>query len=160
MSKLPISTPEYNILHEELKKKNQERVALGKKIGELMSTSGSFAVKTPGYMETENSVKVVEEKIRQMENILNTTALINSVEDLPKEQVGVYSKIICQDQNGIIRKYYICHLESDNIMDFQIVSPKSPIGRGLMGRCCGETVEITTPRSAVKLTIVSQEIFI
>jgi transcription elongation GreA/GreB family factor len=140
--------------------KNQEKVAFGKKLGELMSTSGSFAVKTPGYVETENSVKVIEKKIRQIEDILNATTLIESAKDLKEGQVGVYSRIICQDQNGIIRRYYICHLSIDHVVDYLTVSPISPIGRGLIGRCCGDTVEITTPRGTVELTIISQEIFI
>lgn len=153
--KMPILPQEYYSLTEELKRCQRDKISLGKKLGEVMSTSGSFASKTPGYTETENALGVINSKIGQILSILHETDLIKTVGDLSSEKIGVYSRVIVEDQNGDEKKYYICHLPNIcQINGYLAVSPRSPVGQVLMGRMDGETVELLLPKGKIALTII------
>ncbi|MCL4492764.1 MAG: GreA/GreB family elongation factor [Nitrospirae bacterium] len=158
MIKLPISRLEYNNLTEELNKCQQEKLMRGKQLGDIMSNSGSFATKTPGYSETENVIRVLDAKIEQYKELLNATIQIAGVEELQTERIGVYSKVIAEDENGTLKRYYICHLPSANdSRDFLAVTPRSPVGRALMGKMAGDVIDLVLPRGKVELTIMSHE---
>jgi len=78
-NEIPISPLETEIIKKELDKCHQEKLVLGKQLGKIMSTSGSYATKTPGYSETEDTIRIVEEKIDQYNKILNQTTLIKDI---------------------------------------------------------------------------------
>jgi len=157
MNKIPISPLEISIVRKELDKCRQDKSALGKKLGKIMSTSGSFATKTPGYSETEDTIRVVEGKISQYNQILNNTTLIKDVNTLPNDNIGIYSKVVAKDENGKLKKYYICHVLNNSIKDALVVTPKSPIGMALIGKKNNDVIQIVLPKGEIKLTIMSHQ---
>jgi transcription elongation factor GreA len=68
--------------------------------------------------------------------------------------VSVGSKVTVRSEEGQERTYTI--VDSAEIGKGQgRVSNDSPVGRGLIGRAVGDTVEIATPAGVIRLTIVS-----
>lgn len=161
MNKNPISPSELSIIKKELNKCQTEKLALGRKLGKLMATSGSFAAKTPGYSEIENVIRVFEGKIEQYSQILNYSILIKGINDLPKDRISIYSKVVAEDTNGDLKRYYICHLPSNsNIKNAIAVTPRSPIGMALIGKRCDDAIQVVLPKGKIELTILSHEIII
>jgi transcription elongation GreA/GreB family factor len=46
-------------------------------------------------------------------------------------------------------------IEISSVMGDRSVSPESPLGRALVGRAVGETVEVNAPRGSWRATILS-----
>lgn len=159
MSKLPISPHELDNVKQEINKCQEEKIARGKELGAIMSTSGSFSAKTPGYTETENVIRVLDAKIEQLTQILASTMPIRGIEELSIDRIGVYSRVTAEDNLGNSKKYYICHLPGiRNSKEFIAVTPRSPVGKSLLGKSSGDEIEIILPRGKTEVTIISHEI--
>ncbi len=158
MNKLPISLLELACLRDELTRCQKEKMARGKKLGEIMSTSGSFATKTPGYTETENEIRVLDTRIAELSTIIGSTIPVSTVEELPTDRIGVYSRITVENREGELKRYYICHLPNTvSATNYFPVTPRSPVGKALMGKEVGDVVELVLPRGKIELDIISFE---
>ncbi len=158
MNKIPISPLEISIIRIELDKCHQEKSDLGKQLGKIMSTSGSFTANTPGYTETEDSIRIIEGKIDQYNQILKQTTPIKDVAELPQDRITIYSKVVAKDEKGKLKKYYICHLpDKSSIKNVAIVTPKSPVGIALIGKMDNDVVQIDLPKGKIELKMISHE---
>ena len=157
--RLPISQRELEEVRTEVKDLQLLRVQLGRQLGEIMSSSGSYAAKTPGFPETEDRIRVVERTLGTLQQLLATTEPVRSAADLPHSRIGLYSKIIARGDDGQERRYYICHRSSpSSLVGFQAVTPSSPIGQALLGRAVGDVVEVALPRGTLELLLSSVEV--
>ncbi len=79
--------------------------------------------------------------------------------DIPKDRVGFGSRVTVQDAETKKREIYALTLgefvEGDDDRDEMAVSMASPLGKALLGRKVGETVEITLPMGKRKVKVVA-----
>jgi transcription elongation factor GreA len=82
-----------------------------------------------------------------------------SDKDIPKDRVGFGSRVTVQDAETKKREIYALTLgefvEGDDDRDEMAVSMASPLGKALLGRKVGETVEITLPMGKRKVKVVA-----
>lgn len=81
-----------------------------------------------------------------------------SEKDIPKDRVGFGSRVTVQDGATKQREVYALTLgefiEGDDAGTEVAISMASPLGKALLGRKVGETVDITLPMGKRKLKIV------
>ena len=74
--------------------------------------------------------------------------------DLPNDKVYILSKVKVKDQkSGKTIEYQLVSPEEADF-DQNKISTTSPIGKGLMGKTVGETVEIKVPAGSLKYEVV------
>ena len=106
------------------------------------------------YTEAKNEQAFVEGRIVQLENLLKNTDVVDESE-LPKGQVSVGSKVKVQDYtfNEKVEYHIVGSVEADPINNK--ISNESPVGKALVGKKKGETVEASTPNGVLKFKILS-----
>lgn len=153
-----ISQKEYDDFGRKLLEFEKERERLQKELGKIMENSGSFASKTPGFNETEDSLKRINKRVAETKNFLNQVKTLKDLSELNQGEVTIYSLISCLDLSANKKiKYYIQHNLSDIKKDAVIITPFSPVGKSLMGKKTGDKVEVIIPRGNLKLKIISIE---
>ena len=91
-------------------------------------------------------------------NIKNSTITIQGINELGDDRITVYSRVVAEDENGELKRYYICHLPiSSNLENAEACTPGSPIGKALIGKMCEDVIKILLPKGKIKLTIISHE---
>ena len=97
----------------------------------------------------------------------NGEALLSVLDDadiveqrqVPGDIVTMYSRITVEDPtDGSRRKYTLCYPEDADPND-GFVSVLSPIGTALLGRRCGDEVELTTPSGQVQRLRIVELLF-
>ena len=92
---------------------------------------------------------MLEARIRKLRARLDNAVLVDASELNPGE-VGIGSIVEIDDEDGTHME-----IEISSVMGAGSVSPESPLGRALVGRVVGETVEVDAPRGAWRAKIVS-----
>ncbi len=127
------------------RKEMSEQIKVARSFGDLSENSE--------YDEAKNAQAIVEARIMEIEANLKHVKVVDEA-DLTTDRVGVGSKVTVHD------------LEFDEDDTYQIVgsseidvlankiSDESPIGKALLGRTTGETVEAETPNGMLRLKIV------
>ena len=127
------------------RKEMSEQIKVARSFGDLSENSE--------YDEAKNAQAIVEARIMEIEANLKHVKVVDEA-DLTTDRVGVGSKVTVHD------------LEFDEDDTYQIVgsseidvlankiSDESPIGKALLGRSSGETVEAETPNGVLRLKIV------
>lgn len=81
-----------------------------------------------------------------------------SEKDIPKDRVGFGSRVTIQDAETKKREVYALTLgefvEGDDGGDEMAVSMASPLGKALLGRKVGDSVDITLPMGKRKLKVI------
>jgi regulator of nucleoside diphosphate kinase len=78
---------------------------------------------------------------------------------VPRDVVTMYSQVTVEDMHdGSRRKYTVCYPE-DTDPNAGFVSVLSPIGTSLLGRRCGEEIELTTPSGQVQRLRIVELLF-
>jgi len=81
-----------------------------------------------------------------------------SEKDIPKDRVGFGSRVTVQDAETKKREIYALTLgefvEGDDGGDEMAVSMASPLGKALLGRKVGDSVDITLPMGKRKLKVI------
>ncbi len=154
----PISKVEADTARLKIKELENKKSHLGRELGKIMSSSGSFAAKTPGFPETEDQIRAIDGKLGILLELLRRTRVVNSTDELTGDAIGLYSKVVARDQNNREKVYYICHRpESYPQTMVTLVTPGSPIGQALIGEKIGDVVEISLPSADLQLEIVEYE---
>lgn len=154
MSRSPISIREFEEIREEIRGLEVEKRRLGRQLGEIMSTSGSFASKTPGFSETEDQIRVADHKLAALRDLLASTDLIRDASRLARGIVGLYSAIVVEGDDGLELRYYICHRSAPpSLHTHMLVTPRAPIALALLGHQVGDTVQVQLPGSERELVI-------
>lgn len=99
----------------------------------------------------------MEDRITKLEDILANARILDA-KDLDLSQVRVLTKVTILNKKMNKEMQYT--LVSANEADFSKgkISIDSPIGRGLLGKKVGESVEITVPAGVLELEIKKIEI--
>ena len=116
-----------------------ERIKEAREFGDISENSE--------YDDAKNEQMMLEQKIAQLEERLRSAQVINA-EDLSTDAVKVGVTVNVKDEKtGDADKYTIVGSAEANPSEKKL-SNESPVGKAIMGRKKGETVEVATPRGA------------
>ncbi|MDQ7829100.1 MAG: transcription elongation factor GreA [Armatimonadota bacterium] len=127
------------------RKEIAERIKAAKDFGDLAENAE--------YEDAKNEQAFVEGRILQLEAILRNARVIDG-NDRKTDEVTVGCTVTLQDlSNGERLTYTIVgSAEADPTHDR--ISNESPVGRALLGRKKGETVEIQVPAGTLRYTVL------
>ena len=101
------------------------------------------------YHAAKNEQGLLEARIRTLRARLDNAVLVDA-SGLNEDEVGVGSIVEIDGDDGRHMEIEISSVKGD-----RSVSPDSPLGRALLGRAVGETVEVEAPRGSWRARIVS-----
>ena len=105
------------------------------------------------YDDAKNEQAMVEQKIAQLEERLTRARLIEK-KDVPKGVVAVGTRVRLKDMDANETIEYVIVGSAEANPREQKLSNESPVGRAIIGRKKGETVEVAAPRGSLKYKIV------
>lgn len=103
------------------------------------------------YEDAKEFQAFVEGRIRELELLLADVQVIEEVEGA--EVVHLGSRVRTRDGEGYEEVWTLVGSAEANPRNGRI-SNESPVGRALLGRRVGETVEVQTPAGVTRLTIL------
>jgi transcription elongation factor GreA len=114
-----------------------ERIRVAREFGEIAENAE--------YDDAKNEQAMLEHKIAQLEErLLNARVIDTSDVDTSVVSIGSVVRLRDVDAKETV-EYYIVGSAEANPADRKL-SNESPVGRAILGRKKGETVEVTTPR--------------
>jgi transcription elongation factor GreA len=133
-------------LRSEKRREIAERIAAAREFGEIAENAE--------YDDAKNEQMMLEHRISQLEDRLANARLID-VNDVDTSVVSIGSVVRLRDVDAKETvEYFIVGSAEANPAERKL-SNESPVGRAIMGRKKGETVEVVTPRgSKVKFKIM------
>ncbi|MBL7128980.1 MAG: transcription elongation factor GreA [Ignavibacteria bacterium] len=139
-------------LEEELKNlKTKERKNIANKIAEARA-HGDLS-ENAEYDAAKEAQSHLEMKIMKIENILSRVKII-APEDMPDGEIYILSNVKVKDLNDNEEIEYT--LVSPEEADFEEdkISVISPIGKAMLGKKVGETIEVNVPAGLIKYKIL------
>lgn len=141
----------YNITKEglqELEKELQNLIAKRGSIAERIKTARDFGdlAENSEYATARQEQEEAESRISEIENILKNAQIIKKPSGESKVQLGSCVKL--KAQSGQSKEFQVVGTVEADPMNGKI-SDESPIGRALLGKKVGESVEIKTPAETV-----------
>lgn len=135
---------------ENLKTKKRQEVAekikVARGFGDLSENSE--------YDAAKEEQAQVEARIVHLENMLKNAKVIDQDEiDLNKVSIGTKVKVYDEEFDEELEYSIVGSTEADP--DLFKISDESPVGRALIGRNVGDTVDVDTPGGVVKFKILS-----
>jgi transcription elongation factor GreA len=122
-----------------------ERIKHAREFGDITENSE--------YDDAKNEQAMLEQKIAQLEERLTRARLIEK-EDVPKGVVGVGMRVRLKDMSANETIEYVIVGSAEANPAEQKLSNESPVGRAILGRKKGETVEVAAPRGSLKYKII------
>ena len=148
-----ILTPEgYEKLKQEIEVLSNER---RREVADRIRTARDFGDITENaeYDDAKNEQAMLEHKIAQLEDRLVNARVIRSGDvDLSVVSVGAKVRLRDVDANKTF-EYTIVGSAEANPAESKL-SNESPVGRAIIGKKKGETVEVSAPRGALKYKIL------
>jgi transcription elongation factor GreA len=122
-----------------------ERIKHAREFGDISENSE--------YDDAKNEQAMLEQKIAQLEERLTRARLIEK-EDVPKGVVAIGTKVRLKDVDANETIEYVIVGSAEANPAQQKLSNESPVGRAIIGRKKGETVEVAAPRGSLKYKIM------
>ncbi len=108
---------------------------------------------SPEYLTAREEQAFVEGRIASLERLLSEAEVVEVPRATAWPSVGIGSTVVVRDETGEEDRYSIVGaVEAEPAGGF--ISNQSPVGRALLGRRPGDTVEVETPMGTRRLTIV------
>jgi transcription elongation factor GreA len=139
-------TAELDTLRGDRRREIAERIAAAREFGEIAENAE--------YDDAKNEQMMLEHRISQLEERLANAQVIDKKRvDTSVVSVGAVVRLRDVDAKQTV-EYFIVGSAEANPAE-QKLSNESPVGKAIMGRKKGETVEVVTPRgSKVKFKIM------
>jgi transcription elongation factor GreA len=139
-------TAELAVLRGEKRREVADRIAAAREFGEIAENAE--------YDDAKNEQMMLEHRISQLEDRLANAQLIDKKRvDTSVVSIGAVVRLRDVDAKQTV-EYFIVGSAEANPAE-QKLSNESPVGKAIMGRKKGETVEVVTPRgSKVKFKIM------
>ena len=116
-----------------------QRIAAAREFGEIAENAE--------YDDAKNEQMMLEHRIAQLEDRLGNARLIDTKQvDTSVVSIGSVVRLRDLDAKETV-EYFIVGSAEANPLDRKL-SNESPVGRAIMGKKKGETVEVATPRGA------------
>lgn len=131
-------------------KKGVERPAASRAIAEARE-KGDLK-ENAEYDAAKEAQGMLEAKIKQLEGIIATARIVDE-ENIDTSKVSILTKV--KLTNLTTKKQVTYQIVSEKEADLKLgkISAASPIGRGLLGKVIGDTVEIQVPAGVIKLKV-------
>jgi transcription elongation factor GreA len=125
------------------RKEIAERLEYAKSLGDLAENAE--------YQEAKEEQQALEARIAELEDILNRAVLISH----PETSAIDLGSTVKARKEGVLNEetYFIVGSEEADPSSNRI-SNESPLGRALLGKKKGDTVNVQTPRGEIKYHIV------
>ena len=152
MSDIKYYTPEgLEKMHEELHLLTTvERPSISRQIAEARD-KGDLS-ENAEYAAAKESQSMLELKISKLQEVLSNARLIDE-RKLDNSKILIFSTVKLKNiQNGAMVTYTLVPENEANIKIGKL-SVSSPIAKGLLGKCMGDTVEITVPAGKITFEI-------
>ena len=138
-------TKEIEYLSTEKRREVAERIKVAREFGDIAENAE--------YDDAKNEQAYVEARIAMLEERLVSARVIQK-KDIAKDVVSVGSTVRLKDMdaNETI-EYHIVGSAEANPAE-QKLSNESPVGKAILGKKKGETVEVAAPRGSLKFKIL------
>jgi transcription elongation factor GreA len=131
---------ELDVLRTDRRREIAERIRTAREFGDIAENAE--------YDDAKNQQAMLEHKIAQLEERLAHARVIDTTDvDTSVVSVGSVVRLRDVDKKETL-EYHIVGSAEANPAE-QKLSNESPVGKAIMGRKKGETVEVTTPRGSV-----------
>ncbi len=136
---------EIEFLSTEKRREVAERIKVAREFGDIAENAE--------YDDAKNEQAYVEARIAMLEERLVSARVIQK-KDIAKDVVSIGSTVRLKDvdANETV-EYHIVGSAEANPAE-QKLSNESPVGRAILGKKKGETVEVAAPRGALKFKIL------
>lgn len=140
-------------LEEELKKlKFEQRPQIQKEIRRAMelgdlSENAEYHAAKEAQKHLERRIGELEEKISRVQSI--------DIDKIPADKVYLFAKVLVKDLKDGEEILYTIAPPEEADADNDIISVKSPIGSGLLGKAVGDKVQITVPAGVISYEILN-----
>jgi transcription elongation factor GreA len=136
---------ELEVLKTVKRKEIAERIRASKEFGDISENAE--------YEDAKNEQAFVEGRIQQLDAMLRTAKVIDN-HDGPADEIMVGSSVRVKDLTSGEQTTYtiVGSLEADPDQDR--ISNESPVGRALLGRRAGETVDVVVPAGKIRYSIL------
>lgn len=135
---------ELNYLREVKRPEIAERIKMSKEFSDTVDNAE--------FEEAKNEQAFVEGRIRTLEKIIANAVIIES--DHNHETVRMGSRVTVLSSDGEREEYTIVGSAEANPRQGKI-SNESPVGRALLGRKLGESVEVAVPAGILQFHVVA-----
>jgi transcription elongation factor GreA len=135
---------------EQLRTTGRRQVA--QRISEALQTGGELS-ENQEYLDAKEEQARLEQRLALLEERLANARVIRRTRK-PPDVVGVGTKVRLKDMdaNETVEYRIVGSAEADPAQ--QKLSNESPVGRAIIGRKKGETVEVAAPRGSLKYKIL------
>jgi len=146
-------TPEgFKKLKEELEQlKSVERARISAQIAEARD-KGDLS-ENAEYDAAKEAQGLLELKIAKMEEVMANARVVDESQ-LDTSKILILSKVKLRNPANKMEFTYTLVAEQEADLKAGKISVNSPIGKGLLGRTAGETVDIQVPNGTMKLEIL------
>lgn len=131
--------------------KANERKAVAQKIADARG-HGDLS-ENAEYDAAKEEQQHLELRIARLETTLSRAKLI-AAEDLPNDKVYILSKVRIKDLDTNDEFEYLLVSNEEANYEENKISVSSPIGKALLGKTKGQTVDITVPAGCLKYKIL------
>lgn len=122
-----------------------DRIRVAREFGDIQENAE--------YDDAKNEQAMLEHRIATLEERLRDARVIDTSE-VPADVVSIGSRVRLRDlEVGKTIEYHIVGSAEANPAENKL-SNESPVGRAIMGRKKGETVEVAAPRGTLKFKIL------
>jgi transcription elongation factor GreA len=136
---------EIDHLSTEKRREVAERIRIAREFGDITENSE--------YDDAKNEQALLEHRIATLEERLLSARVIEK-KDIAKDVVSVGSKVKLRDMGANKTVEYRIVGSAEANPSEQKLSNESPVGKAIIGKKKGETVEVTAPRGALKFKIL------
>ncbi len=138
-------THEIEFLSNDKRREVAERIRVAREFGDISENAE--------YDDAKNEQAMLEHKIAQFEERLLNARVIDSGDvDLSVVSIGAKVRLKDVDANQTV-EYVIVGSAEANPAELRL-SNESPVGKAIIGKKKGETVEVTAPRGSLKYKIL------
>ncbi len=127
------------------RKEIAERIKQAKDFGDLMENSE--------YEDAKNEQAFVEGRILQLDQMLRNARVIDN-NDVRRDRVTVGCTVVLQDLNNDEKLSYMIVGSAEADPSRDRISNESPVGKALLGRKKGETVEVRAPVGTIRYSVL------
>ena len=137
---------ELEMLKTQKRQEVAEKIKVARGFGDLSENSE--------YDAAKEEQAQVEARIVQLENMLKNAKIIDQ-DDIDVNKVGIGTRVKVYDEEFDEELEYSIVGSTEADPDAFKISDESPVGKALIGRNIGETVDVETPGGVFKLKILS-----
>ncbi len=123
-----------------------ERIRQAKEFGDISENAE--------YEDAKQEQAFVEGRILKLESMVRNARLIDASE-YAQDEVHLGATVKVKEVNGTVSREFTIVGSAEADPKNNRLSNESPVGRALIGKKSGETVEVTTPRGVTKYKIES-----